>query len=171
MKAFHLPFHVLGGSGMIRSSSRTVVWIPRASDLEMGGALMGFSLKSRTGSCVLGLAAVAVAKGGSFVAVQENLDHLGALLRIPLMLGVAAAAQAEDSAKMNQGASENSPGHQMQNESSPGASEYAPGRQSENRPSGPSDAPSEDHVKCSSTHDLDENQFLRPVFERFRAKH
>jgi hypothetical protein len=58
-----------------------------------------------------------------------------------LMLGVAAAAQAEDSAKMNQGASESSPGHQMQDESSPGASEYAPGHQSENRPSGPSDTP------------------------------
>src|SRR4029078_8468441 len=67
--------------------------------------------------------------------------HFVALATAALMLGVAAAAQAEDSAKMNQGASENSPGHQMQNESSHGSSEYAPGRQSENRPSGPSDTP------------------------------
>ena len=59
-----------------------------------------------------------------------------------LMVGVASAAQAGESAKMNQGPSESSPGHQMQNESSHGASEYAPLRQSENRPSGSSDTPS-----------------------------
>ena len=35
------------------------------------------------------------------------------------------------------------------------------------RPGGPRDAPSEDHVKCSSTHDLDENQFLRQVLSDF----
>jgi hypothetical protein len=66
--------------------------------------------------------------------------HFFTLATAALMLSVAAAAQAEDSAKMNQGGSESSPGHQMQKESSPGASEYAPG-QSENRPSGPSDTP------------------------------
>ena len=62
-------------------------------------------------------------------------------LTTAVLLSVAAAAQAEDSGKMNQGASESSPGHQMKQDSGPGASEYAPGKQSENQPSGSSDTP------------------------------
>ena len=61
-------------------------------------------------------------------------DLFVALTALALMFG-AVAANAEDSAKMNQGASESSPGHQMQNKSSPGASEYAPEHGSENLPS------------------------------------
>jgi hypothetical protein len=62
-----------------------------------------------------------------------------ALATTALLIGTVAAQAESSSAKM--GASENSPGHQMQNENGPGASEYAPGRQSENRPTSTSDTP------------------------------
>jgi hypothetical protein len=64
-----------------------------------------------------------------------------ALAAAALVIGTVAAQAESSSAKMNQGASEPSPGHQMQDKSGPGASEYAPGRQSENRPTSPNDTP------------------------------
>jgi hypothetical protein len=64
-----------------------------------------------------------------------------ALTAAALVIGTMAAQAESPSAKMDRGASESSPGHQMQNTPGPGASEYAPGRQSGNPPNGPSDTP------------------------------